>query len=123
MDFFLLLLIKHAIIDLGVQSQLKNIDKSRYFGNGHEHYMHHGISTLVIAGLFIPAVPAILCAIVDYFIHWQIDYSKHKANNFFKIAPRSIAWWWINVIDQILHFITYYVLATYFNALSFLIFW
>jgi hypothetical protein len=119
MEFLLLLLIKHAIIDLGVQSQLHGINKSNYFGNAHEHYLHHGISTLVIAGLCLPAVPAILCAIIDYFIHWQIDYAKHKVNNYLKIAPRSIAWWWTNVIDQCLHFLTYYFLVIYFNALSF----
>ena len=123
MEFLLLLLIKHAIIDLGVQSQLRNINKSRYLGNAHEHYLHHGMSTLVISGLFVPAIPAILCAIIDYFIHWQIDYCKHKINNYFNIAPGSITWWWINVLDQCLHFVTYYFLAIYFNALSFLIFW
>lgn len=114
-----MLLIKHAIVDMGIQSQLQSIDKSCYLGNGHIHYMHHGISTLVVAGLFIPAIPALLCALLDYFIHWQIDYSKHKVNNYFKINPRSIAWWWTNVIDQILHFVTYYVLVIYFSALSF----
>lgn len=123
MDFLLLLLIKHAIVDLGVQSQLQNINKSCYFGNGHIHYMHHGISTLVIAGLFLPAIPAILCAFIDYFIHWQIDYSKHKVNSILKIESRSTAWWWTNALDQCLHFLTYYFLAVYSSALSFLIFW
>lgn len=121
MDFLLLLLIKHAVIDLGVQSQLQNIDKSGYFGNGHIHYMHHGIGTLIVAGLFLPVVPAILCAFLDYFIHWQIDYGKHKINSVFNIVPRSTGWWWTNVIDQCFHFITYYFLVIYFSALSFLV--
>ena len=123
MDFLILLLIKHAIVDLGVQSQLTNIDKSRYFGNGHEHYMHHGLGTLIVAGLFLPAVPVILCAFIDYFIHWQIDYCKHTANNLLNVQARSTMWWYTNVIDQSLHFITYYLLVKYSNALSFLIFW
>ena len=123
MDFLLLLLIKHAIVDLGVQSQLQNIDKSSYFGNGHVHYMHHGMATLVIAGLFLPAIPAILCAFIDYFIHWQIDYSKHKVISIFKMQYRSAIWWWTSVLDQCLHFATYYLLVIYASALSFLIFW
>ena len=123
MDFFLLLLMKHAIMDLGIQSQLDSINKSRYFGNGHIHYLHHGIGTLVIAGLCLSAIPAILCAIVDYILHWHIDYSKHKVNVFFKIEARSTAWWYINVIDQCLHYTTYYLLVMYSSALSFLLFW
>src|SRR5210317_517595 len=123
MDFLLLLLIKHAIVDLGVQSQLQNINKSRYFGNGHIHYMHHGIGTLVVAGLFLPAVTTILCAFIDYFIHWQIEYSKHKINKILDIQSRTTAWWWTNVLDQGLHFATYYCLVVYSSALSFLIFW
>lgn len=111
MEFLLMLLLKHAIVDLGVQSQLTNIDKSRYLGNGHIHYMHHGVSTLVVAALFLPVIPAILCACIDYFVHWQIDYSKHKMNNFFRISPGSTAWWYINSIDQCLHFLTYYFLV------------
>ena len=120
MDFLLLLLFKHAVVDLALQTHLVDINKSKYLGNGHIHYFQHGMGTIIIAGLFLKGIElALLCAITDYFIHWQIDYSKHKVNNYLKIAPRSIAWWWTNVIDQCLHFITYYFLVTYFNALSF----
>ena len=117
MDFFLLLLIKHAIVDLGIQSQLENINKDKYFGNGHIHYIHHGLATLIIAALFLQVFPAILCALIDYIIHWQIDYGKHKVNKLFKIENSTSAWWWTNVIDQCLHFITYYCLAKYINVL------
>ena len=123
MDFFLLLLIKHALVDLGIQSQLKGINKSNYFGNGHVHYIHHGIGTIVVAGLFLPAVPAIFCAIVDYLIHWHIDFTKHKVNKILKIESRTRAWWWTNVMDQILHFTTYYYIVIYFSAMSFWLLW
>ena len=73
MDLLLLLLIKHAIVDLGIQSQLQNINKDKYFGNGHIHYLQHGLGTLIVAGLFLQVYPAILCALLDYIIHWQID--------------------------------------------------
>ena len=33
--------------------------------------------------LFLQIVPAILCAVLDYIIHWHIDYSKHKVNKLF----------------------------------------
>ena len=121
MDFFLLLLIKHAIVDLGIQSQLKNINKEKYFGNGHIHYVHHGLATLIIAALFLQVIPALICAFLDYVIHWHIDYGKHKINKIFKIKSRTTAWWWTNVTDQCLHFLTYYCLAKYINVLFFLL--
>lgn len=121
MDFFLLLLLKHAIVDLGIQSQLKDIKKDKYFGNGHIHYIQHGIGTLIVGALFLQIVPAILCAVLDYVIHWHIDYGKHKINKIFKIESRTTAWWWTNVTDQCLHFITYYCLAKYINVLFFLL--
>jgi len=123
MEFFLFLLIKHVIVDLGMQSQLQNINKKYYFGNGHIHYIQHGLGTLVVCFLFLPVVPALLCSLADYIIHWQIDYLKHLVNRVFKIENRSTAWWWVNTIDQCLHFITYYYLVTYFSAMSFLIFY
>ena len=123
MDFFLMLIIKHAIVDLGIQSQLNNIRKEYYLGNGHVHYIQHGIGTLVVAALFLPVIPAILCAIADYVIHWHIDYSKYKVNKFFNIESRTTAWWWVNTMDQCLHFFTYYYLITYFSAMSLWIFY
>ncbi len=118
-----MLLVKHAIVDLGIQAQLKDINKSNYLGNGHIHYFQHGLGTIVIAGLFLPAFPAIMCAILDYIIHWHIDFSKHKFNKIFKIESRTPIWWWTNTIDQCLHFVTYYFLVIYFSAMSFLMVW
>ena len=123
MEFLLLLFVKHAIVDLGLQAQLTGIEKSKYFGNGHIHYAHHGLSTLVIAGLFFNAEIAISCAIFDYIVHWQIDYSKHITNNWLQIKTRSSSWWWLNTLDQSLHFITYYIIAKYISAVSFLALW
>ena len=117
-----MLLFKHAIVELGIQAQLQNIDKTNYLGNGHLHYLHHGIGTLVVAGLFLPANLAVCCALFDYIIHWHIDYLKTKINKVLDIENRTPTWWWTNVIDQCLHFSTYYFMAIYFSAMSFLIF-
>ena len=76
MTFFFALLIKHAIIDLGVQSHVKGLDKTRYFSNAHIHYLHHGISTLLIALFFLSPQLAKLSAIFDYFANWNIDFNS-----------------------------------------------
>lgn len=118
MDFLLLLLFKHAIVDLALQTHLVDINKSKYLGNGHIHYFQHGMGTIIIAGLFLKDIElSLLCAITDYFIHWQIDFSKHRINQFFDIQARTKAWWWINTVDQCLHFSTYYILVIVFTNL------
>ena len=119
MEFFLLLLFKHAIVDLGMQSQLQGIDKGKYFGNGHIHYAQHGIATFILCAIWLPVVPTIICTIIDYIFHWHIDYSKYKLNNLFKLEYRSKGWWYLNVLDQCCHFITYYWIVIFFSALSF----
>jgi len=113
MNFFLALLIKHAIVDLAVQAHLKDINKNRYISNAHIHYLHHGISTLIIALFFVDPVLAVACAIIDYTMHWHIDFAKHRVNNYFNIESRSIAWWWTNAIDSALHVLTYFVIVQF----------
>ena len=110
MNFFFALLIKHAIVDLAVQSHLKGIDKLRYFSNAHIHYAHHGISTLIIALFFVDPIIAIMCAVFDYVAHWHIDFTKHHINTRFNIEAKSIAWWWTSAGDAAFHFLTYYII-------------
>ena len=110
MNFFFALLIKHAIVDLGIQSHLNDIDKNRYISNAHIHYLHHGISTFLIALFFTSPQLAILCAIIDYVAHWHIDFVKHNVTTIFNIEGKSLVWWWISAADAALHFLTYYVI-------------
>ena len=113
MNFFLALLIKHAIVDLAIQSYLKNVNKISYISNAHWHYAHHGISTLIIALFFVDPTIAAMCAIIDYITHWHIDFAKHHVNLYFKIKTRSITWWWTNAIDTAFHTITYYAIVQF----------
>ena len=110
MNFFFVLLIKHAIVDLGVQSHFKGLDKLRYISNAHIHYFHHGISTFLIALYFTSLHFAVVSAVIDYVAHWHIDYSKHQINTRFNVEPKSITWWWTSSADAALHFLTYYII-------------
>ena len=110
MEFFTVLMIKHFIVDLGLQQYLGPREKHVWLGNGHTHYMHHGIATILVALWFAPEI-ALLIGILDYVIHWHIDWGKHHLNRFLKCEVRSQIWWWTNVLDQCLHVITYYALA------------
>jgi len=110
MEFFLVLMLKHFIVDLGTQQYIGPSDKHLYLGNGHRHFFEHGIVTAFIALIFVPEI-AVLLAVLDYVIHWHIDWSKHHLNRYLKCDARSEIWWWTNVLDQCLHVLTYYLLA------------
>ncbi len=112
--FLLALLFKHAVADLALQNYLTGINKLDYWGNGHKHYIHHGLLTFIVSLLFVDVSLAIVIAIVDYVAHWHIDFFKHQVCRVFKVQGKSRAWWWITSIDQILHYSTYYFLVSYF---------
>ena len=48
-----LLVIKHSFADLFLQTFNKNIDKTKYLGNGQKHYLQHSFLTLLITLNFI----------------------------------------------------------------------
>jgi len=114
MEFLFALVVKHAIADLGMQSHMGPRPKHKYFGSGHEHYLHHGFLTCLVSAFFFDLQTAALIGLIDYVAHWHIDFSKHHVNRIFKLQPKSTPWWWMNVLDQCLHFATYYGLAKLF---------
>jgi hypothetical protein len=113
MEFLLALIVKHFIVDLGMQQYMGPRPKHEYLGNGHRHYLEHAIGTAFIALVFVPKL-AIVIALLDYVVHWHIDYSKHHINRWLKLEPRTEYWWWLMVVDQIAHMLTYYALVKMF---------
>ena len=110
MIFLIGLFAKHAIVDLGLQSMLTGIKKHDYFSNAHIHYAQHGFFTLILAlALFDPTV-AVALAFVDYLLHWHVDFFKHHLMIKFGIKSQTTAWWWLNVVDQTAHYLTYFAL-------------
>ena len=112
---FFLLLVKHAIVDLGLQSQLlwgRADEKNNYLG-GHQHYLHHALGTFLVFICFLDLHMTLLLTVLDYVAHWHIDFTKHRINGYFNLTRKDIAWWWTTVIDQLLHFSTYFLLILY----------
>lgn len=112
-EFLLALVIKHFVVDLGMQQYLGPRPKHEYLGSGHRHYLEHAIFTAFIALFFVPKF-AIVIAVLDYVAHWHIDWGKHHINRWLRFEPRSQYWWWLMVVDQIAHMLTYYALAKMF---------
>ena len=111
MDILFLLTIKHAFVDLYLQS-FHSLNKREYFG-GWLHYLEHGGATLVIACVFFSFDVAFILASIDFILHWHIDYAKHVIQNRWNITTtnRRHSYWFIQCVDQSLHFTTYFVLC------------
>ena len=112
--YFFALLLKHAIIDIGVQRHLGYTGKHRYWHKKPQlHYIGHGLGTiLVLSPLGITTALGI--GIFDWLVHWQIDSLKSKANNHFELAYEDIGYWWLLTIDQVCHYITYLIIILFF---------
>ena len=113
MEIFLLLMIKHAIVDLGMQPfGLRNI-KLRYFGwKAHQqHYIPHGVLTMLILALYGPLELAVALGFLDYILHWHTDYSKSHIRGYFGLTIIDRKYWLLNMVDQMFHYLGYYIIV------------
>jgi len=115
LECFMLLGVKHTFADLWLQFFLGKQNKTSYFGNAHLHYAHHGVGTLLVMFWFVPWHLAIACALFDYILHWHIDWAKTNYQNFMNITRNSNAghFWFVQSVDQSLHFATYYIIVKF----------
>jgi len=110
---FLLLLVKHCIIDLFFQSFIYyKTKKSKYLSlPAHFHYIQHGIFTSLVCLFFVHWSIAIVVGLIDYIAHWHIDYSKSKVKDYFGVKVPEKGYWFLSSIDQGLHYLTYYAIV------------
>ena len=99
-------MIKHAIVDLGMQPfGLGNI-KLRYFGwKAHQqHYIPHGVLTVLILALYGPLELAVA-------LGWHTDYSKSHIREYFGWVASDRKYWLLNMVDQMFHYLGYYIIV------------
>jgi len=105
--FAFLLTVKHTVCDLALQ-RLFPADKKFYFNApAHTHYFHHGLGSFLV-GLMIGLPFALLIGVIDYFLHWHIDYFKTLIRDHYKMISTEDRYWVLQTVDQALHFATYY---------------
>jgi hypothetical protein len=125
--FLLLVLfqVKHFICDGPLQTADMVRDKGHYGRPlGILHAAIHGagtLGTLLIAGLLAAGIGplfAIKLALLDFVIHYHVDFSKER-------IVRSVGWttaqaqfWWALSADQMMHQLTY-LLLTYIALVGF----
>jgi len=113
--FFYLLLVKHAVADLWLQSRLNNpkygdkknlTDRKLWI-----HSLDHAAGTAVITLLFAGLWWAIIAALLDFVLHSVIDWTKRVYTLDRKITTKQNLFWKIQAVDQILHYTTYLIIV------------
>ena len=105
--FAFLLTIKHTVCDLALQ-RLFPADKKFYFNPpAHTHYFHHGLGSFLV-GLMFGWPFGLLIGVIDYFVHWHVDYTKTIIRDHYNMQPTEDRYWVLQTADQALHFFTYY---------------
>jgi len=118
--YFYLLLVKHAIADLWLQSRFNN---KKHYGEKENllkpklylHSLDHAGLTALVTLIFAGVYWAIIIAILDFVLHSVIDYAKRIYTLKTKLNMNSSKFWKVQAIDQIAHFSCYmlYVLMVY----------
>lgn len=109
LELLILLMIKHAVADLLLQTIRPPADKTDYFNRGlHWHSFDHSILTLIVLIHFVDWDIAIALALADYIIHLHIDFIKSTICARINITRQDVNYWRIQTLDQIAHYLTYY---------------
>lgn len=106
-----LLFIKHAVADLYLQTFHIPGHKTDYFGKAHRHYLEHGIGTFIVIIFFTAWPLALAISLLDYLLHWHIDFGKSMFVQKKMIKRDSKVFWRIQCLDQIAHYLTYGLIA------------
>ncbi|MCL7466793.1 DUF3307 domain-containing protein [Phaeovulum sp. NW3] len=108
-----LLQVKHLLADFVWQSDWMVRNKVHYgHAGGIAHAgMHAGLSLLVLLAVDEPFALALTVAALEGVVHYHIDYARCKAAGRWVPAPSSQGFWVLMGADQLLHQLTYLVLA------------
>jgi len=101
-----LLFIKHWYVDFVDQSEEEVAHKGKYLNwLGVKHSLKHGIATAIIFSFTgIGAVFYVFIGIVDFVLHYHIDWTKMNYGNRDITTPQ----FWNHLgLDQLAHYITY----------------
>ena len=105
-----MLVIKHALADLVLQSRLTTGDKSNLKSpKGYIHAADHSLLTFVVCIFFTGILNAILIALLDFVLHFLIDYIKTHSVRRFNVQVNTSTFWVVQGIDQIAHYSCYFL--------------
>lgn len=104
---------KHAICDGPLQS-LQMVREKAVYGKrqGVLHALIHAVASFVILLVVnIPAVFALQLALLEFALHYHIDFFKEKIVKHYGWYHSDGPFWWALVFDQTLHHMSYVMLV------------
>ena len=112
LNILLLLLVKHAIIDMPIQRMHGPLNKANWRSKkAHLHYGGHAFGTFLVFIMFVGPITALIAGAIDWILHWHIDWLKSNSIKDLNIESHSVAWWWITAADQSLHYLSYFLIV------------
>jgi len=109
-----LLLVKHAVADLWLQSRFNNKPK---YGEKEQllkpklwlHSLDHAVLTAIITLIFAGLYWALIIAVLDFVLHSIIDYVKRIYTLRTNLNTKQNKFWKVQSLDQIAHFSCYFL--------------
>jgi hypothetical protein len=107
-----LLFTKHFVVDFPLQTKFQWSNKGTYgHPGGLLHSGLHGIGTYLCLMFFVPAI-ALFLALLDFVLHYHIDWAKMNLNKKLGYGPTTHEqFWWLLGLDQFLHALTYILIV------------
>lgn len=111
--FFFLLVCKHAIADLWLQARLVNRGSKANLRTPRLwlHCLDHAVLTFFIALIVVGIQGAIAAFLLDFVLHFVIDYTKRVLQEKHNVKDMTKTYWKWAAIDQILHYATYFIIV------------
>ncbi|MCE8511963.1 DUF3307 domain-containing protein [Ruegeria pomeroyi] len=108
-----LLQVKHMFADFFLQTPRMLSGRCQYWHLGRAQ--HAGIHALGSVLLFLvvgaPAVFALVIAVLEWVVHFNIDYGKASYSDRNALQPNQAKYWYAMGFDQFLHQLTYLAMA------------
>lgn len=105
-----LLQFKHWIADFVLQTDKMITEKGVYGSRfGVYHSVIHAVGTF-FAFLWVHPIIAVATAIIDFILHYHIDWAKININKRYNYTPNDAKFWYWLGADQMLHQYTYIIL-------------
>jgi hypothetical protein len=110
---FTVLQIKHFIFDYPLQAlyQLQNKGKYGHVGG----VLHSGLHALGTMTIFLVVTPTLLLGVAivagEFLVHYHVDWAKDNIIRARGYKPTDREFWWAIGADQLLHHLTYVVIA------------
>lgn len=114
-----LLFTKHLIVDFPLQQKYQYSNKGTYgHPGGLLHSGLHALGTYFVF-VFFPPANAIAFAMMDFFLHYHIDWAKVNINKKLGWGPTTHEeFWWLLGFDQYLHVLTYLGMVLIYTAIG-----